>query len=131
MEQYDPYAGPSMDEWKSLDEAEQMILVEKYHRRAGEELPNHKVHAMVHTMVENQVALGDEIPIAAELERLMNEGLDRHEAIHAIGSALVEHIHEMQTGNPSEDPDERNRQYYSKVQAMTAEKWRESGEEED
>jgi hypothetical protein len=31
--------------------------------------------------VENQAALGDEIPVRGTLERLMGEGLDRHAAI--------------------------------------------------
>jgi hypothetical protein len=38
--------------------------------------------------VENQVALGDTFAARAVLLRLMAEGLDRHEAIHAIGSVL-------------------------------------------
>jgi len=40
-------------------------------------------------MVENQVALGDQYPVESVLSRLMAEGLDRHEAVHAIGSALT------------------------------------------
>ena len=41
-------------------------------------------------IVENQVALGDAFAARAVLLRLMAEGLDRHEAIHAIGSVLSE-----------------------------------------
>jgi hypothetical protein len=40
-------------------------------------------------IVENQVALGDTFAARAVLLRLMAEGLDRHEAIYAIGSVLV------------------------------------------
>jgi hypothetical protein len=49
---------------------------------------NDRIGATVHVIVENQVALGDAFPAKAVLIRLMNEGLDRHEAIHAIGSVL-------------------------------------------
>jgi hypothetical protein len=40
-------------------------------------------------VVENQLALGEATPVPTTLERLMDEGLDRHEAIHAIGSILM------------------------------------------
>ena len=125
MEHYDPYVAPSPEEWNALQEAERIILVEEYHRQAGEEMPNNRLHATIHTIVESQVALGDEIPIATEFDRLMREGLDRHEAIHAIASVLVEHIYDLETGDPPEDPQKRNEQYYAKVRAITAKKWRE------
>jgi hypothetical protein len=41
------------------------------------------------SIAEDQIALGDEIPARRTLVRLMEEGLDRHEAIHAIDSALA------------------------------------------
>ncbi len=41
---------------------------------------------MTHVVVENQIALGDEIPVARNLHQLMAQGLDRHDAIHAIAS---------------------------------------------
>ena len=49
-------------------------------------LPNEKLHAVLHVVIENQIALGDEIP-----------GLDRHEAIHCIASVLAEFIHDAGT----------------------------------
>jgi hypothetical protein len=70
-----------------MDEQEQMMLVMEYHRQAGVELPNETIHAVMHVVVENQIGLGDELSAQATLERLMREGLDRHEAIHAVGSA--------------------------------------------
>lgn len=68
------------------------MLAEAYHRRAGIELPNTKVHAVMHVIIENQVALGDELPVRRAIERLMGEGLDRHEAVHAVGSVLAAHM---------------------------------------
>ena len=35
---------------------------------------------MAHVVVENQVALGEATPVPATLDRLMDEGLDRHDA---------------------------------------------------
>jgi hypothetical protein len=46
------------------------------HRRAGIGLPNPE-NATVHVIVENQIAIGDGIPVQREAERLMAEELDR------------------------------------------------------
>jgi hypothetical protein len=86
--QYDPHEHTDSDAWLALDESERMRLVERYHRRQRIRLPNETIHAVIHVIVENQVAIGDEFPVRAVLHRLIKEGLDRHEAIHAIGSVL-------------------------------------------
>jgi hypothetical protein len=52
-------------------------------------MPNSSLHAAIHVVVENQVALGGEIPVQETLARLMGEGLSRHEAVHAVGSVLA------------------------------------------
>jgi len=51
-------------------------------------LPDETLHASIHVIVENQAALGDDTPVAGAIERLMAEDIDRHEAIHAVGSVL-------------------------------------------
>ena len=43
----------------------------------------------MHRIVENQVALGDVTVVPVTLARLMVEGLNRYEAVHAIGSVLI------------------------------------------
>ena len=48
-------------------------------------------HAVVHAIVENQLALGEPV-VVATLARLRSDGLDRHEAVHAIGSVLSAHL---------------------------------------
>ena len=55
-----------------------------YHRRAGIFPPNEQLHATFHVVVENQIALGDELPVRRAVDRLMAEGLDRHQAVHAV-----------------------------------------------
>jgi hypothetical protein len=92
VKRYDPLQAPEPEEWLSLDESERIRLAAEYHRRARIRLPNRKVHAVFHVIAENQIATGDEIPVRRTLVRLMEEGLDRHEAIHAIGLALTEHV---------------------------------------
>ena len=125
MRRYDPLAAPAPEEWLSLDEGERIRLVDEYHRRARVRLPNRKTHAIFHVVIENQIAAGDEIPVRGTLARLMDEGLDRHEAIHAIGTALSEHMWNLwhQT-EPKADP---NAPYFAALDRLTAEEWRRSG----
>src|SRR5664279_4436557 len=105
MKRYDPLKVPTRDEWLDIDEAERLSLVEGYHRRARVQLPNAVVHATLHVIVENQAALGDEIPVQRTLDRLMNKGIDRHEAIHAVASVLAEHMSDLIRNGPSQsDP---------------------------
>jgi hypothetical protein len=75
--------------WLALDETERIDLVIDHHRRTRVQLEDPKLHAMTHVVVENQIALGDGAPVKGTLDRLMAEGLDRHDAIHAIGSILM------------------------------------------
>ena len=63
---------------RDLPVDERIRLVEQYHRRAGIRLPNVTVHAIIHAVIENQIALGDEVPVRRTLQRLLSEGLDRH-----------------------------------------------------
>ncbi|HXW26084.1 MAG TPA: hypothetical protein VEK73_15175 [Xanthobacteraceae bacterium] len=126
MERYDPLTAPDPAEWQSLDEDERLELVEDFHRRARIRLPKAKAHAIIHVIVENQIALGDEIPVKRTLERLITEGLDRHQSIHAVGSVLVGHMNDLLRpgAEPAADP---NRSYYIALDNLTAEDWLRSG----
>jgi hypothetical protein len=120
VKQYDPEKTPDPKEWLALDEWERTNLIVDYHDSADVELPNTKLHALFHTIVENQIATGEKVP-ARTLQRLMKEGLDRHEAIHAVGSVLGEQIHNILTGSSSGiDIDKR---YVRKLESLTAEGW--------
>jgi hypothetical protein len=122
VESYDPLELPPPDEWLDTEESERLRLVEDYHRRAGIRLPNVRLHSTFHVIVENQVAIGDEIPVGRTLVRLMNEGIDRHEAIHAIASVLSEHVFDVATGVPQHaDP---NAAYFAALERLTVASWR-------
>jgi hypothetical protein len=121
-DQYDPLNPPDPALWLALDEEEQLQLVMVYHHAAGEMLPNLRAHAALHIVVENQVAIGQPIPVAATLVRLQNEGLDRHEAIHAIASVLVGQMNDiLATGEPGGD---LSPEYYQQLNVLTAAGWR-------
>jgi hypothetical protein len=131
LTRYDPDRAPDPRRWLNLLEGDRIDLVQRYHRKAGIRPPNETVHAAIHAVVETQVAMGDETPAAATLERLMHEGLTRHEAVHAIGMVLAEHLYGVMKTD-DEDPDaDPNEPYFQRLRALTAEEWLQSGEEED
>jgi hypothetical protein len=97
------------------------LLVTAYHRRARIKVPDVTVHAVIHVAVEDQIALG-EAPVERALERLMADGLDRHDAIHAIGAVLAEFMFNLVHGpEPSGHP---NKLYFDAIERLTADEWR-------
>jgi len=122
---YHPLVAPDPDEWLALEEEERIELVMDFHRRARIRLPNAKAHAAAHAAVENQIAEGDALPVRRTLERLMDEGLDRHDAVHAIGMTLMCHINDLlKAGDVEGDP---NLPYFAELERLTADAWRRSG----
>lgn len=128
MKIYDPEQTIDPVGWTTLDESERHNLVERYHRKKHIKLPNLGVHAAFHVIVENQIALGEEIPVRNTLERLMREGLGRHDAVHAIGSILAGYMFDL-VKNGTKDQDV-NTDYYRQLEELTAESWLESADEE-
>ncbi|MBI3919218.1 MAG: DUF1841 family protein, partial [Betaproteobacteria bacterium] len=111
------------EDWLGIDEGERLLLVEEYHRDARIPLPRsaRRLHASMHVVVENQLALSDE-PVVRALARLMKEGLSRHDAVHAIGSVVAGEIYALLK---QEDPADTVRaRYYAAVERLTAATWR-------
>lgn len=125
MKDYNPDKQPDAEEWLALDETERIDLVIQHHRRARIKIPNTRLHAVLHAMVENQVALGDMTPVRRKLERLQSEGLDRHEAVHAVASVLINFIHHIAKNISLED--DPNQLYGAELEQLTAKSWRRSG----
>jgi len=128
MEIYDPDRAIDSDEWNTLDESERQSLVERYHRKKRIKMPNLSLHAAIHVVVENQVALGGEIPVQETLARLMGEGLSRHEAVHAVGSVLTGILFDL--SKYAEKDQDLNEDYYQQLEELTAESWLRSINEE-
>ena len=127
MELYNPEHAPSPEVWLGLDEGERIPLVEWYHRDARIPLPKsaRTLHATIHAVVENQLALNDE-PVVRALARLMKEGLSRHDAVHAIGSVVACEIFDRV--KLQDDPDTVNARYYAAIERLTAATWRALGD---
>ena len=120
MDTYDPLYPPDPQTWLDLAESEQLDLVSECHELIEEECPSPSAHAAIHVAVENQLA--EHLPsVEAALRRLQSEGLDRHDAVHAIGSVLAEHVYDIIQGNsPEGDP---NEPYYQALGKLTVETW--------
>jgi hypothetical protein len=89
--QYDAERAPDPATWLSLDESERLAAIEKAHRQAAAThpaMPNRRLHALIHLVVENQLAAGEPAEVKKTLRRLMDQGLSRHAALHALGSVV-------------------------------------------
>jgi hypothetical protein len=119
LTKYDPDCAPDPQRWRAQNEMDLMDIVQRYHRRAGIRLPDERIHAALHVMVENQVALGAQTPVGEAVDRLMGEGMSRHDAIHAVGAVLDKHVFQAHsTGIPVS-----REAYYADIRAVTKEGW--------
>ncbi len=84
---YDPSHAPDPGAWMATDDGPKRAAIEAHHRALGVAAP--PIHTELHLVVENQLAVGDPPEARAALDRLVEEGLDRHDAIHAIGSVVA------------------------------------------
>lgn len=123
MQEYNPGCAPEPQSWLELDEQERIALVETYHRVARIRLPNVTAHAALHAIVENQIALNLE-PVVRAMDRLGKEGLTRHDAVHAIGSVVAEHLFDILKTDQNDDAATSQARYYAAVERLTAASWR-------
>jgi hypothetical protein len=78
-------------------------LVESPGQEVERDGVNPVMHIMIHGIVENQLAAGDPKETRLVLNALMQQGLDRHEAIHRIGYVLTGEIFDVMTTNRTFD----------------------------
>jgi hypothetical protein len=119
---YDPDVLPNVEKWIESSEQERLDLIEKYHVQAKIEMPSIKGHAVIHAVVETQIAIGFE-PSVRAISRLQTEGLDRHEAIHAIGYIVADFLYELTTIDESQDSQEINSRMSAAIERLTAKQW--------
>ena len=128
MERYNPSRAPNPKQWLALSESERLELVSEYHADASEEiqdsdpdeaLARNDLHATMHVVVENQLAEGID-PVCQAVSRLIHEGLDRHDAVHAIGAELAGHLFDTLRGRPEPAPEKVTQLYYERLRKLTA-----------
>lgn len=118
MDQYDPDMDPDPAAWLALDEDERLQLVRYAHRSVSREHPAMESvdsHVSIHTIVENQLAMNKPAIVRSKLAELCAQGLTRHEAVHAIGSVIAEHMWKVTRQQAVADDYERNLKKLSKA----------------
>ncbi|MFL9913799.1 hypothetical protein [Paraburkholderia sp. RL17-337-BIB-A] len=123
MKEYNPECAPEPESWLELDEQERITLVGTYHRVARIKLPKVAAHAALHAIVENQIALNLG-PVVRAMHRLGKEGLTRHDAVHAIGSVVAEHLLDILKTDQNDNAATSQARYYAAVGRLTAASWR-------
>ncbi len=122
MQHYDPEIAPSQVEWLALDEQTRIALAITHHQKTKVKVPNLRAHGAIHAIVETQIAMGLDAANRAVV-RLQGEGLSRHDAIHAIGSVLAEHLFDISKQERTDDPHAVNAQYAAALERLTAKQW--------
>lgn len=118
--QYDPNQQPDAKKWLELDESERLDSVGAYHKKKKIKLSNVEGHAAAHTVIETFIANGREA-VLQTCDRLIADGLDRHEAIHAICFVFMQLMHEsLQNPNYKGDPE---KELYEKLSKLTKASW--------
>jgi hypothetical protein len=122
MEKYNPLIEPKKEEWLESSEYDRIDNVREFHEDSEEDFEDRalSVHATVHVIVENQLAMGVEL-IPDTIAKLTRQGLNRHEAIHAIGAIISEDIFAIIRGEKAEFSP---KQYRRKLEKITAKRWR-------
>ncbi len=118
---YDADDDVDPDQWLELDDTERILAIQAYHELIDEEIPNATLHAVIHCVIETQLAEGLVVPCQT-LERLILEGLDRHDAIHAMGSVLAQHLFDILNTDLS-DPKSVNPKYLEGLKRLDAQIW--------
>ncbi|MEJ2622113.1 MAG: DUF1841 family protein [Candidatus Thiodiazotropha sp.] len=122
MPEYKPSQPPDAEEWLEMDEAERIRLVSEFHDEEGDDLLDgaRELHSSFHVIVENQIAMKESL-VSETIDKLTRQGLDRHEAIHAVAALLSEDIFDLYKGN-IEKFDQKK--YRRKLEKLTAKRWR-------
>jgi hypothetical protein len=120
---YDPNEAPPPSTWLAASEEARLEAVLQSHERGGARPKAARLHAAFHVMAETQIAEGL-APTVRAMARLLEGGLERHEALHAIGAVAAEQVYGT-LKNGAFDA----KAYEVSLDALSAESFRRSSEE--
>jgi hypothetical protein len=104
--EYQPDADTDPKTWLDLTDDERIDACERAHRLTAPWHPpvsNSRLHAVLHSVVENQLATHDPPEAKAALERLVHQGMSRHQAIHALAEVAADEMQRVVTQKVSFD----------------------------
>ncbi len=119
---YDPNRAPDPEAWLALDEHERIELIQAWHDASNDPLPDAGdwyLHSTLQAVVETQLATNEPAIVRPTLERLMNDGLDRHDALHVIASQVAELMFEAMHND--QDNANLNDDYIRALSTLSAE----------
>jgi len=127
---YDPNVPPDPAEWLELSEGDRIDAVAAAHAGTLGFLDEGgaRTHVALQAAVETQVAMGEPEPVPGKLEELMQGGLTRHEALHALMSVVGTLMWEI-THKQIEGPDAVKARHLELLGELTARSWLETAEE--
>jgi hypothetical protein len=123
---YDADRGPDARAWTEADERERVAAVEAHHAAlAGRHppVPQPRLHAALHAVVENQLAQDEPPEARRALARLVASGLGRHDAVHAIATVAADAANATLAGGRFDRAG-----YARALDALTADAWRRAQE---
>jgi len=123
---YDADREPEPGAWLEADEGERLAAVERAHQglAAHARTPKPRLHAAIHQVVENQLALDEPPEARRALARLLAGGLPRHEAVHALGLLVANATAAAMEGRTYDAAI-----HARELEALTVEGWRSLGKE--
>jgi hypothetical protein len=122
MRSYNPLQAPDPAAWLALQEPERIALVSACQKQAGVKTRLPDMHTIMHVTIENQIASPESPQAKQAMERLQAEGLDRHDALHAIGSVQTGFMNDMLANKSSRGFG--TPAYHAALDRLTADSWR-------
>lgn len=98
-------------------------MVATFHRANRQKSGNADVHAAMHVIVENQIAMNFD-PTVRAMERLQSQGLSRHDAVHAIGSVLAGLLFSSIHNPGQNDSETLKAQISAEIERLDVDSWR-------
>ncbi|MEH6445561.1 MAG: hypothetical protein V7784_16825 [Oceanospirillaceae bacterium] len=100
MNKYDPEQPLNSNSWLSLSEDDRINLAMESHDSSDLFEQSLTLHASIHVVVENQLALNTEY-VPETLTALIKQGMSRHDAVHAIGAVVLEELLQVRENGES------------------------------
>jgi hypothetical protein len=112
MREYNPAKSPDRQQWLALDKTRQLEIIRLAHDDMETSENALATHCGMHSAVETQIAQNSP-GVRNAMGRLRKQGTSRHNALHAIGLVLIQHMRRMATSQ--DEPDIANAHYQTQL----------------